>query len=93
MSKLPSCEIAAKQITYNVITLIRKNVQPDNQAHCGRYRDLFNYVSPGHTNISTLKALTEINLASGHKKEDKNKEKLIILTKKTYVEAFILTIA
>ena len=29
----------------------------------------------------TLKALTEINLASGHTKEDKNKEKLIILTK------------
>ena len=40
----------------------------------------------------TLKALTEINLASGHTKEDKNKEKLIILTKKSFVEAFILTI-
>ena len=36
----------------------------------------------------TLKALTEINLASGHTKEDKNKEKLIILTKKSFVEAF-----
>ena len=40
----------------------------------------------------TLKALTEINLASGHTKEDKNKENLIILTKKSFVEAFILTI-
>ena len=40
----------------------------------------------------TLKALTEINLASGHTKEDKNKEQLIILTKKSFVEAFILTI-
>ena len=40
----------------------------------------------------TLKALTEITLASGHTKEDKNKEKLIILTKKSFVEAFILTI-
>ena len=35
-----------------------------------------------------LKALTEINLASGHTKEDKNKEQLIILTKKSFVEAF-----
>ena len=34
-----------------------------------------------------LKALTEINLASGHTKEDKNKEQLIILTKKSFVEA------
>ena len=40
----------------------------------------------------TLKALTQINLASGHTKEDKNKEKLIILTKKSFVEAFILNI-
>ena len=40
----------------------------------------------------TLKALTEINLASGHTKEDNNKEKLIILTKKSYVEAFSLTV-
>ena len=40
----------------------------------------------------TLTALTEINLASGHTKEDKNKEQLIILTKKSFVEAFILTI-
>ena len=39
-----------------------------------------------------LKVLTEINLASGHTKEDKNKEQLIILTKKSFVEAFILTI-
>ena len=30
----------------------------------------------------TLTALTEINLASGHTKQDKNKEQLIILTKK-----------
>ena len=29
----------------------------------------------------TMKALTQINLASGHTKEDKNKEQLIILTK------------
>ena len=28
----------------------------------------------------TMKALTQINLASGHTKEDKNKKKLIILT-------------
>ena len=40
----------------------------------------------------TLTALTEINLASGHTKQDKNKEQLIILTKKSFVEAFILTI-
>ena len=40
----------------------------------------------------TLKVLTQINLASGHTKEDKNKEQLIILTKKSFVEAFILTI-
>ena len=39
----------------------------------------------------TLKVLTEINLASGHTKEDKNKEQLIILTKNSFVEAFILT--
>ena len=38
----------------------------------------------------TLKALTEINLASGHTKEDKNKENLIILTKKSFVEVFYL---
>ena len=35
-----------------------------------------------------LKVLTQINLASGHTKEDKNKEQLIILTKKSFVEAF-----
>ena len=40
----------------------------------------------------TLKALTEINVASGHTKEDNNKEKLIILTKKSYVEDFSLTV-
>ena len=40
----------------------------------------------------TLKALTQINVASGHTKEDKNKKNLIILTKKSFVEAFILTI-
>ena len=40
----------------------------------------------------TLKVLTQINLASGHTKEDKNKEQLIILTKTSFVEAFILTI-
>ena len=39
----------------------------------------------------TLKVLTQINLASGHTKEDKNKEQLIILTKNSFVEAFILT--
>ena len=40
----------------------------------------------------TLTALTEINLASGHTKQDKNKEQLIIRTKKSFFEAFILTI-
>ena len=40
----------------------------------------------------TLTALTEINLASGHTKQDKNNEQLIILTKKSFFEAFILTI-
>ena len=40
----------------------------------------------------TLTALTEINLASGHTKQDKNKEQLIIRTKRSFFEAFILTI-
>ena len=39
----------------------------------------------------TLTALTEINLASGHTKQDKNNEQLIILTKKSFL-SFILTI-
>ena len=40
----------------------------------------------------TLTALTEINLASGHTKQDKNKEQLIILRKKSFFEALIVII-